>query len=96
MIIDNYVNEKIGFENCLNWQSISDLDQMNDQTKNLPPDDVGRLNDLIPSHNLSYCAPLKDRFETWEAGIERRCYYLDFYSTMSTTFYNLIINTGNV
>lgn len=65
MIYDNYANKEMNFNICSNKKQ-----KFYDQGKDLiVVDTIEELNEKIPEPDLQKCAPLKNRFEAWEASI---------------------------
>lgn len=64
----NFVTEELGFENCMKY-TLADVNQGLGATEVVPLVESEKFSSLIPSPELTKCAPMKRRFETWEKRI---------------------------
>ena len=62
------MTEELGFENCMKY-TLADINQGLGATKVAPLEESEKFSSLIPSPELTKCAPMKRRFETWEKRI---------------------------
>ena len=68
IVKDNYVTDEFGFETCLSY-TIHDIQQNLDSTEWVPVEESDKFSTLIPSPELTKCAPMKKRFETWKESV---------------------------